>query len=124
MENSPKFKAGDKVEIVQGGWGVSRKKEGCIVTIHSSRYIQTDKRWQYQILEYDSLSKEDVITPTGWVDEMSFELVSSSPELIPVQEKKLLKLTYGSISIDLDPGVDFSRKFAEVFLNLVYERNE
>jgi hypothetical protein len=41
-------------------------------------------------------------------------------EAEPIEVKRTLTLTYGGVSIDLDPSIPFSRKFAEAFLNAVY----
>jgi hypothetical protein len=102
---STKLKVGDKVRIVECGYGTAFDDIGAVVDI-----VDEDEQTGRFGFKTDGL-KYDYKAHIYYADARSFELVET---------KQALVLTYGGTSITLDPNIEFSRRFAEVFLNVVY----
>lgn len=111
-----KFKVGDKVKVVQGGWGVHECDIGHEVEITEvgfNNYLTG--RHCYKVK--GDLPATGIYTSNGvsWTSGESYELVE------PAEAKKpILTLKYDGLSIDLDPNIPFSRKIAEAFLDVAY----
>lgn len=104
-----KFKVGDKVRVVEGGWGVNPTDIGKVTTI--TAYDGMTQRYCFS-----TGGLGDYYQHGAWARECSFELVSeldSGP--------KLVELKYGAVTVMLDATVQSSRQLAEVFLNVIYE---
>lgn len=108
----PKFKVGDTVRVVEGGWGVHTDDIGKTAKISNAFFYPSCEAWRYGLVA--SLSFHTAVTAAM---ECSFELVEESVE-------HLLKLSAFGITITLDPNNKHSRKFADAFLSAVYGQSE
>jgi hypothetical protein len=95
-----KFKVGDRVR--------------CINSSHSG--LELDMEYAVTGIHYggDGIALDRML---GIYDVSRFQFVDEP-------EKRVLTLKYGSVGIDLDPSIPFSRKFAEMFLKIVYEETQ
>lgn len=98
------FKVGDKVAVLE-------THKDSVNTSHREftvAYVKIDRSTGNQMVG----SERD--GEACWYS-YRFKLVEATKEV-----KDTLKLSYGGVTIELDPSIPFSRKFAEVFLDVAY----
>jgi hypothetical protein len=118
-EPIPKFKVGDKVRVVNSGWGFHLEDIGVVVTITAVE--MRHGVWNYFVDLHDVKLKCQHSSPAngGSAREPSFELVEAV-EAGCYKPPEFLTLSYQGITVTLDPTIARSRRFAQVFLDAVY----